>query len=525
MNADKKQTRNKFTKFLLSCLLFMGLTSCGEEVFTTKSESDGYVSSTVTTNTTSTCSSFTLVRPKVDFLFLWDNSTSTVFINDSTKEALANVIDNISDRFDYHIMLSPLIVDDDNDVNYQSKLIAYNTDGLSSEATSMMISPSKAATTLSGFDLEGGSLEEGVDRAVKLIKNNSVANSGNGIFRAGSYLYVVVMSNQDDNSWQEGKSPTPSYGGSYFNSYVSEQVEKLLCLRGSYSGSCTGFSLNSTQLRFMNITAFSDSSGTCTGVSSWKKGQTYQTVSQKVYSQTYVSGGTVDTDRQIDQDDRSDGLYDSYNICDGDSFTTIFDGINSSINQSIVAHKYDYWPVATSGADAIDPDEVEVYKDGSSVTRLSEPVSDSSASGFTFTNEVVTVDTRYEPTSGEEFTGYVVKLYGDARVTYPECMLVKTQSAKEYFGYVALSTKPLESTIVLTIDGKTIEQSTTNGWELIKSNGEPVYYTNKNIKITSQTDYTAATPAVNKSGYMLKLYGSAVFGNGSTVNVTYDPTN
>jgi len=519
-----RTSKKYLTQILLSSCLAFGLTSCGEESFSTKSKSDGLVTNTVTTSSTSSCASFTLVKPKVDFLFLWDNSSSTTFINDDTKEALAQVVENITDRFDYHIMLSPLVLDNGKSTNYQSKLIASNTDGLSGSAISMMIPSSSASAALNNFDSAGVSLESGVSRSVSLIKDNV----SNGIFRGGSYLYVVVMSNQDDNSWAEGDG---QIAGSERDEYVQEQVKKLLCLRGSYSpssGSCTGTNLNSTQLRFMNITSFTSSDSSCSGVSSVTKGETYQDVSKAVYSEPYrlFSGGVVvgsDFNRHIDQDDRADGLYDSYDICNRSNFTSVFDGINSSINQAIVAHKYDYWPVATSGASAIDPAEIEVFKDGQSIVMLTEPVTNASASGFTFTNSVQTVDTRYEPTSGESFNGYVVKLYGNARVTYPECMRVKTQTPKEYFGYINMSAKPVESSIVVTINGSQIAQSSTNGWQLMKSNGVAQYFDNKNIKITSTTDYSETLPAVNKSGYFVKLYGSAIYSNGAAVEIYYDP--
>lgn len=520
-----RNSKKYLTQILLTSCLALGLTSCGEESFSTKSKSDGLVTSTVTTSSTSSCASFTLVKPKVDFLFLWDNSSSTTFINDDTKEALAQVVENITDRFDYHIMLSPLVLDNGKSTNYQSKLIASNTDGLASSAISMMIPSSSASASLNSFDPAGGSLESGVSRSVKLIKDNV----DNGIFRGGSYLYIVVMSNQDDNSWIDTSKASPDESDRV--SYIQEQVQKLLCLRGSYSpssGSCKGDNLNSTQLRFMNITSFTSTDSSCSGVSSVTRGETYQDVSKALYSEPYrlFSGGVVtgsDFNRHIDQDDRADGLYDSYDICNRSNFTSVFDGINSSINQAIVAHKYDYWPVATSGASAIDPSEVEVFKDGQSIVRLTEPVTNSSASGFTFTNSVQNVDTRYEPTSGESFNGYVVKLYGNARVTYPECMRVKTQTPKEYFGYINMSAKPVESSIVVTINGSQIAQSSTNGWQLMKSNGAAAYFDNKNIKITSPTDYSGTLPAVNKSGYFVKLYGSAIYSNGAAVEIYYDP--
>lgn len=530
-----KRLRQRKTKYFTQTIIGLGialsLSSCGEESFSTKSKSDGLVTNTITTNSSSSCASFTLVKPKVDFLFLWDNSTSTTFINNDTKEALAQVVENISDRFDYHVMLAPLI-NNTSDTNHQAKLIASNTNGLSGSAINMMIPSSSASAALNSFDDAQGSLESGISRSVKLIKDNYT----NGIFRRKAYTYIVVMSNQDDNSWQVGKSQPDE---SDRTAYVADETKKLLCLRGNYlpsSGNCTGLNLNAIQLRFMNITSFTDNDSSCSGVSSVKRGKTYQNVSEIIYDEPYkiwsdqngnnqldqaseVTGN--DFNRHIDQDGES--MPDSYNICNRSNFTSIFDGINGSINQAIVAHKYDYWPVATSGAAAIDPAEIEVYKNGSSIPRLSEPVTSSSANGFTFTNSVQTVDTRYEPTSGESFTGYVVKLYGSARVTYPECIQVKTQTPKEYYGYINMTAKPVESSIVVQINGKTISKSTSNGWELIKSNGQPRFYDNKNIKITSPTDYSEATPAVNRSGYFLKLNGSAVYSNGAAIEVFYDP--
>src|SRR5690606_31930928 len=101
-------------------------------------------------------------------------------------------------------------------------------------------------------------------------------------------------------------------------------------------------------------------------------------------------------------------MQDSFDLCAISDFTRIFDGINNSIQDAILGHKYNYWPVAKAGAN-IDPNEITVTKDGISYPRLSEPVSNGT-SGFTFTNMVQTVNTRFEPEAGEPFTGYVVRL-------------------------------------------------------------------------------------------------------------------
>ena len=281
-----KRLRQRKTKYFAQTIIGLGialsLSSCGEESFSTKSKSDGLVTNTITTNSSSSCASFTLVKPKVDFLFLWDNSTSTTFINNDTKEALAQVVENISDRFDYHVMLAPLI-NNTSDTNHQANLIASNTNGLSGSAINMMIPSSSASAALNSFDDAQGSLESGISRSVKLIKDNYT----NGIFRRKAYTYIVVMSNQDDNSWQVGKSQPDE---SDRTAYVADETKTLLCLRGNYlpsSGNCTGLNLNAIQLRFMNITSFTDNDSSCSGVSSVKRGKTYQNVSEIIYDEPY----------------------------------------------------------------------------------------------------------------------------------------------------------------------------------------------------------------------------------------------
>lgn len=517
---------NKFWK-AKNLIIFLSIlfTACGEEAFAPKRVSQSEVSNPINVASAQACSAFTMIKPKVDFLFLWDNSTSSVFINDSTKEALNRTIDNISSRFDYHVLMAPLLVANGQDVNYQAKLISENTNGLSSSALNLKIDRTLAAQSLN-FSYTQGSKEEGIERAIDLIKGNV----SNGIFRANSYVYVVLMSNEDDSSWE--KFPVAEADRQI---YLNDQEKEILCLRGNYvpqSGSCTGINLNSIQLRFMSITAFNSygNGSSCGGINNWQKGTTYQEISKRVYLAPYNVSGNVEY-RQSDQNTRSDGMYDSYDICSQSSFSSIFDGINASINDTLIRHKYNYWPVASSGASAIDPDEIRVFKDGVEMPRLSSPIP-AGASGFTFNNYVQNVPLRYEPTPGEYFNGYVVRLYGDAIVTYPECIRVQTQNPKEWFGYVNLQTKPVESSIQLKINGQIVPQSSTNGWQLLKSGGQPAYYTSKNIKITApgsfcpsnSTTYCPATPELNKSGYFLQVFGTAVYSNGATVEVIYDPS-
>lgn len=487
---------------LILIFLLSLLTGCPDGAFKPNERKDSSVSNPIQFSSNLSCSSFTLIRPQVDFLFLWDNSTSTNFINPSTQAALNNTIDLISDRFDYHIMISPLL----GSGNSNSKLITYDPNGLGSSALSMKIDRSQASNALSQLPTVQGNYEAGVDRAVSILGSNI----SNGVFRQGAYTMVVIMSNQDDNSWVSGAFPT-SYDR---NAYINQKINDLMCLRGNYSGSCSGQSLNSLQMRFFSIVAHSQSCGG--SQPQFDSNLVYKKMSELAYSIPYTNGNPSPISGSYP--------YDSTNICNVGNFANIFDGINNSIQDQVISHQYDWWPIASSGSSSIDPNEIVVTKGGTTLNKLTEPVAPG-VTGFTFTNSVQTQNTRYAPTSGEPYTGYMVKLYGNARVTYPECLSVQTQTPKEYFGYVNMVSKPYEPSITLKIDGQTIPKSTTNGWSLMQSGGQPSYYGTFNIKIEGPGDYDQGYPALNKSGYFLKLNGNAVYSNSSVVDVQYDPQN
>ncbi|PJB54379.1 MAG: hypothetical protein CO099_01880, partial [Bdellovibrio sp. CG_4_9_14_3_um_filter_39_7] len=125
-------------------ILALFLSSCGKEQFSTSRKVETTSTSPIQLNSSKACSSFTLIKPQVDFLFLWDNSSSTTFINNSTKTALNNTIDSISSRFDYHILLAPLVGSGNGD----AKFVSETPVGLGSAALGMKIDRSQAANSL-----------------------------------------------------------------------------------------------------------------------------------------------------------------------------------------------------------------------------------------------------------------------------------------------------------------------------------------------------------------------------------------
>ena len=81
---------------------------------------------------------------------------------------------------------------------------------------------------------------------------------------------------------------------------------------------------------------------------------------------------------------------------------------------------------------------------------------------------------------------------------------------------MALPRGPDLTTIVVEVDGKKVDQSGQNGWTYIG------YRDTQNIKVPGPTN-ASVTPALNKTGYMLQLHGTAIFTNGQTVKVFYKP--
>ena len=131
----------------------------------------------------------------------------------------------------------------------------------------------------------------------------------------------------------------------------------------------------------------------------------------------------------------------------------------------------------------------------------------------------VDIPTREFPTpAGERFTGHVIELFGNGRVTFPECLVVRTQAPADFFGFLSMNREPDLSSIQLTIDGTVIPQSTTNGWEYIG------FRQAQNIKVLSRTQPNQpGLPPIEQSGYFIRLHGNAIFTNGSNANLVFRP--
>jgi hypothetical protein len=522
--------------FFLAVLLL--LASCGKEMFQANKVDKSTVSNPLGHTSTNKCSEYTLIRPPVDLLFLWDNSTSTNFINNGTKEALTKIVNYMSDRFDYHVVIAPLIGDG---TKYFFSRNTMNPSGFS------VIDKSQAANVLSTMEKVAGGGEYGASKARDLIRNNI----NNNVFRTEAYTLVVTLSNDDDTTPYIGINyPIPSYQ----TYYAQDLSHDLLCLRGNYSGSqyrtsntasfsrkstfnqsCTGApQLNSLMFRYMTIAALDGSRCSSSNINQYTVNKVYKHMSNLIYSESYSNGTASPTDDSFRNKSSSEGV-DSFDIC-LEQYTHIFDGINNAVQDKVVKHVYNFWPVAGL-QDSVDESTINVTlnngvtynKIADSVTITRDPTGKNDVdsggikvTGFRYVGNQTNKDTRFLPSLGEPFTGKMIELFGDAKVTHPACLRVNSSAIQEVLGYCHMEVKPLESSIVVRVNGNVLD---TSDWTLLKSGSEPQYTANKNIRIKSASDFSEATPAISKSGYFIRLNSQHVYSNSMSCDVSYLPKN
>jgi hypothetical protein len=95
---------------------------------------------------------------------------------------------------------------------------------------------------------------------------------------------------------------------------------------------------------------------------------------------------------------------------------------------------------------------------------------------------------------------------------------VTSNSKTEYFGFLVLPQAPKVNTIYLSINGKVIPQSSTNGWTYRGNTTVP------NIKKPHPASPQGEIPAIPKSGFMLELNGvDNYYKTGDDVRVNYIP--
>lgn len=469
--------------------LFLGvllaLSSCAKEEFATNKGVQNTSTNSALTSSLKLCTQSTLISPQVDILMLWDNSTSFNIVTPETRASMGNLISAVSERFDYHILSAPLISTGGSTLT-NAQLVVKNTTGLTSDATGIIKDKTTAAQSLS-FPLSSSGAEPGVDRAIQIIEQNR----NNGIFRNNAYTMIIVISNEDDDSC-ESETGNGSCAEKTWQTRMQTKIDKLLCLRGNSNvANCSGVnSLNSTMMRFINISALTACKVNGKAMS---QNYRYKMVANSLYSAAYTNGWPTSNDH-LSPD--VDGAFDSYNLCTT-KFSSIFSGVESSIKQTLLRHKYDHWPVAGTNA-SIDEDSIRVVRtDGKILGNRSGESNPSD--GYAYIGNQVNKNTRYEPNAGEPFTGKMIELFGDDRVVYPDCLTVTYSEEKLTYGYYYLPSRPVEASIEVKLNGAIVPKSASNGWD---------YMALQNISALDPDLKVVNLPAGTPSGFIIRFNGS-----------------
>jgi hypothetical protein len=464
------------------------LSGCGKESFTSVPRSQSNTANSIETFEQLTCSNHSLVKPPVDILYVVDNSSSSSYLTQDLKNQIANTINTISSEFDYHVLVAPLLAvpGEANLTSFQ--LVTSSLNGLVNPNSLNIKSPSQVQffSTVTGNNQEHG---------FKRIKDIINANRTNGIFRQKAYTMVVMISNGDDTE------VTQSVGGYQVPDPAKIQAYKTLFEQYTkkYADTVTNQSVKNGLLQAEKFRLFSVVTHTAC-LAGAKANQFYKDMSLHLYGYSNSN----------DQAGRS--TPDSYDMCTG-AYATLFEGINNSIKQFILGHKYDYWLITNNTAANIDVNDIQVFK--VKATGAQVAIAPSNSNGFVYVGARTNQNTRYEPTPGEPATGLMIQLFGSARVEYPDCMVVKTRTPTEYFGFIVLAQEPKVESIVVRVRGQNVPQGGANGWEY------QGFSELQNIKIPGPNG-EPNTPALLKTGYFIKLNGSSIYSSGDTVEVYFD---
>lgn len=459
-------------KSLLLLSSFLLLFSCGKEQFGTAAQSESTQADALKSFTQNSCSSFTLVRPKVDIVYFVDNSYSTLYLKEALKTSIKNTLGSISSDFDYRIISTPLISTDS--ANYH----VYTNSSEQVPNTSNIVPNTDALIDPIFLNLSSDS-EKGLARTVQFMNHHSAT----GLLRTGAYHLMIIVSNGRDEEIE--KDPHGTGQTTVETTLFNQRLASLNQIKST---------LSSQQLRFFSATA------TTSCQSGWRSSQkSYQEMSKRLYS---LSGASDSSTQDV------------YNLC-GSGLTNLFTGVNSSIQKVLLKHEYRYWPISFADANeaTVDLSKVSVYKVTNNVTELMP------TSSWTYYQHqgVAPLNTRELPTAGEPVIGKHFIRFNE-RVVYPTCVKITSSSKTEYFGYITLPRNPIESSIIVKINGVVVPKSTTNGWSFKGFVTVPT-----NIKMPYPTS-AHQFPEVKKSGYMIQLHGSQnYYKSGDSVDVHYTP--
>ncbi|MCB9091878.1 MAG: hypothetical protein H6621_02885 [Halobacteriovoraceae bacterium] len=458
--------------------LFLMLFACTKDEFTKTTKSGSGSSKPIKKSIEEKCSNFS--PPPVDILLLLDNSSSTNFLQVNLKEAITSIANAASDFFDYRIYIAPLIP-----YTVETEDVKRSYQVITNVPSNLPISVHQVGINqLQGPPKVNYNGEKGFARAYDMLYANSEVGGQlpYPLFRNKAYTMVILISNGDDNDlWFTDNQGNKSDGGSFEGNKA-----KLLNLKSQ---------MNAHNLRFITVVNHS----TC-GSTVRDPGERYKAMSNQIYIAQPITDDKTSTP-------------DSYDLCK-ESFGDIFVNIAETIKQFNRGHIYKYWPLGDKLD--FDPDKLIVKKKISGETLKR----DDASQGYTFLPDFTTLNIReYPPVSSgipaENYTGYFIELHNSAKVTYPECLIVTKEDFTKYYGYITIEDEPLENSIQVVINDKEIPQDKTNGWEYIG------YKESVNLLVKSPANPASANPGIFRTGYVIKLNGSAIYTDGTKATVYY----
>jgi hypothetical protein len=425
--------------------------------------------------------------PPLDILLLYDNSTSLYYFKRNIKAAVRELGSKLTNFEDYRICIAPLVYQ--GEPNREFKCQSYVQTNPQNNSAS--ITP----VGLNDVSIDGISTniysEKGFERVYNILNKNKYTNAEiDPIFRPEAVTVAILLSNGDDTDFCRDSWGNVSECGkiNYWSNKLLEYKNELAL----------------KQIRFISVVNNQITSA-CGGTARYP-GQRYSLFSRVVYES---QGLTSD----------SRATKDSYDLCNGD-LTQIFSQIATSINNYKVGHKYNAWPLGNMTGK--DPAKLKVWKG----TQKIELTQGDTQNGFSYDATITPKNIRETPpvsiiSPAEIYPGPFINLYGSGKVTYPECLYIKKEDYTKYYGYIVMNDEPDLTNLKLLINGKEIPQSSDNGWVFLGF--KPSVF----LLVKSPQDLSPGpVPDENpqkyfKTGYVLKLHGSAVYTDGAKIELFY----
>ncbi|MES2527557.1 MAG: hypothetical protein V4598_10735 [Bdellovibrionota bacterium] len=459
----------------LSLFFLTILTGCGNEQFGTGGQTSESSANPLTSYSHQSCSNFTLIKPKVDVIYVVDNSASTYYLANDIKNALRSTVDTLSSDFDYRVIGTPLIATANGDNDFQVMTNSSDLAGL--PGSPKRIQSSSEFTFFS--NPAGGGYERGINRTNSFLSTHKAS----GLIRSNAHTIVVLLSNGRDADI-EAQGP---YGNGETVYNASAFASALSQLRSKKN---PGY-----QLRFASVTAHTSCK------SGWfSSAKSYVQMSKEVYA----------TSTATDQD--SDSTPDAYDLC-GSGFSSIFGSVNSSIKQVLIAHGYRFWPITfAENNETVDVNEIQVVKISSNGSRVN--LVKNTDWTHIDNGSAMLVNTRETPTAGEPITGRHFVRFNNL-LMYPDCVLVTSVSRTEYFDWVVLPRKPLLP-VTIKVNGVEIPQSALSTAQV-----------NTSQTLNIKAGYPTAAdenPPVLRTGFMIQITNPQYFyRSGDNVESLYTP--